>query len=217
MVDNPFVRDVQFLKSAVKPSDFPEGTLPEIAVAGRSNVGKSSLINRLTNRRSLARVSNTPGRTQLLNFFEVNGAFTLCDLPGYGFAKVPLKIRQAWGPMVERYLEHRQQLRALLLLVDVRREPGDWERDLIGWCTHYGIAVVPVITKIDKVSVSRQKQTVMQVSKALGFSPKRGIGFSAKSGVGLEELWAAIKRYQKARSGPQAAEGAEDTPAPPSP
>ena len=130
MAENLAVHTVVFLKSASRLSESPDtGSLPELAIAGRSNVGKSSLINRLVNRRQLARVSNTPGRTQLLNFFRVNDAFVLCDLPGYGYAKVPWELRSSWGDMIGGYLERRTPLRALLLLVDCRREPGQWERE----------------------------------------------------------------------------------------
>ncbi|MCB9538953.1 MAG: YihA family ribosome biogenesis GTP-binding protein [Myxococcales bacterium] len=195
MAENPHVRSVRFVKSAVHPKDFPdlEG-LPEVAIAGRSNVGKSSLINGLVNRKRLAKVSSTPGRTQLLNFFVVNEAFALCDLPGYGYAKVPLEVRRQWGPMIETYLAEREALRGLLLLVDARREPGDWEQNLIGWCSHHGIAVVPVVTKIDKLSPSKRQPALAQVARGLGLSARQVVGWSATSGEGLEHLWKRTTR-----------------------
>lgn len=194
MADNPFVKQVEFVKSAVWPKDYPEGLLPEIAVAGRSNVGKSSLINKLVNRRRIARVSRTPGRTQLLNFFSVNDQFLLCDLPGYGYAKVPKAIKADWGKMIGTYLETRDELRALLLLVDIRREPGDWEADVISWCSMHGRTVIPVATKIDKVPRSKQKLRLAEVGKVLGFTPGKLIGWSSVTGEGLEKLWKAIQR-----------------------
>jgi GTP-binding protein len=192
MVDNTHVRSVSFIKSAVKPTGYPESTLPEVAVAGRSNVGKSSLINRFVNRRRMAKVSNTPGRTQLLNFFLVNETFILCDLPGYGFAKVPKKIKKGWGHMVETYLSSRPQIKTLLLLMDVRRVPGDWEKQLISWSTIHGYAVLPVVTKIDKLAVSKRKPAIAKVAKEIGLAPDQMVAWSAPSGEGLDELWARI-------------------------
>ena len=194
MDERPRLRSVEFVKSAVYPKDYPDLGLPEIAVAGRSNVGKSTLINKLVNRKRLARVSNTPGRTQLLNFFDVDHRFTLCDLPGYGYARVPTEIQRTWGPMVETYLAERECLRALLLLVDVRREPGEWEAQIIGWVTAHGYSVIPVITKTDKLSKSRRGPTVQRVARGLGFEPRRVIAWSGLTGEGLGALWSAILR-----------------------
>ena len=163
-------------------------------MAGRSNVGKSSLINRLVNRRRLAKVSNTPGRTQLLNFFLVNDRFVLCDLPGYGFAKVPKKIKDGWGRMVESYLAERNQIRALLILTDVRRQPGDWEKQMVTWASHFGYAVIPVATKIDKLTVSKKKPGILSTAQGLGLNPKQVVAWSAVSGEGLDELWDRIER-----------------------
>lgn len=216
MAENPHVRTVSFIKSAVHAKDYPDtDPLPEIAIAGRSNVGKSSLINGLVNRRRLARVSNTPGRTQLLNFFLVNEQFTLCDLPGYGFAKVPEAVQAAWGPMVEGYLERRDSLRALLLLVDVRRDPGDMELQLVQAASLYGRAVIPVATKMDKLSASKRKPALARVARGLGVSPRRLIGWSALNGEGLEPLWRAVVRHAEGGSGQQQA--AAESPAAESP
>lgn len=192
---NPHVNEATFIKSAVHPPDYPDTEgLPELAIAGRSNVGKSSLINTLVNRRKLAKVSNTPGRTQLLNFFRVDDRFVICDLPGYGYAKVPAAIRAQWGSMIETYLATREPLRALLLLVDVRREPGQWEHDLIAWLTHHGRAVLPVVTKIDKLSVSKRKPAIGKIARSLGMQPRQVVGWSAVNGDGLETLWRRVLR-----------------------
>ncbi|MGK0361893.1 MAG: GTP-binding protein [Bradymonadia bacterium] len=194
MAENPHVRSVEFIKSAANPIHFPETLLPEIAIAGRSNVGKSSLINKLVNRRRIARVSNTPGRTQLLNFFVVNDAFTICDLPGYGYAKVPRALKATWGKMIETYLLEREPLRALILLMDVRRTPGDFETDLIHWCSHHGHAVLPVVTKVDKLSKSKRGLAVRGIANKLGFQPRSVIGWSAVTGEGLDPLWRGVVR-----------------------
>ncbi|MCA9542374.1 MAG: YihA family ribosome biogenesis GTP-binding protein [Myxococcales bacterium] len=195
MPENPHVKQAIFIKSAVYAKDYPDaGALPELAIAGRSNVGKSSLINGLVNRRQLAKVSNTPGRTQLLNFFQIDDRFMLCDLPGYGYAKVPDAVRAGWGPMVETYLTQRVPLRGVLLLMDVRRTPGDWERAMVTWCSHAGRAVLPVVTKIDKLPVSKRKLAIAAVANGLGFQPRQVVGWSATSGEGLEDLWRRVVR-----------------------
>ena len=190
MAENPHVHSAVFLKSAVLLKDYPEvNGLPEVAVVGRSNVGKSSLINGLVNRKRLAKVSNTPGRTQLLNFFEINQAFVLCDLPGYGYAKVPAKMKASWGRMIETYLSRRGNLRAMLLLLDARRVPGDWEHQLVGWASEYGRAVLPVVTKIDKLSASKRKPALAKIAQNMGLDRRQLVGWSATQGIGLEDLW----------------------------
>ncbi len=195
MAENPHVRTVEFVKSAVARKDWPDPAgLPEVAIAGRSNVGKSSLLNRLVNRRRLARVSNTPGRTQLLNFFRVNGAFVVCDLPGYGFAKVPTAVKAGWGPMIEGYLEGRTPLRVLMLLVDCRREPGAWEIGLVTYCSQRGLALLPVVTKIDKVPKSQRFPTLARIGGTLGLPAEQLVAFSAETGEGLELLWRRLGR-----------------------
>lgn len=131
------VNIAQFVTSAVKPAQYPTAGHPEVAFAGRSNVGKSSLINTLVNRKRLVKTSSTPGRTQLINFFLVNGNLSLVDLPGYGYAKVPESVKKKWGPMVETYIETRSSLAAVVLLMDLRRTPREEEFRLIEWVTHY--------------------------------------------------------------------------------
>jgi GTP-binding protein len=195
MAENLAVHSVVFLKSASRLSESPDtGSLPELAIAGRSNVGKSSLINRLVNRRQLARVSNTPGRTQLLNFFRVNDTFVLCDLPGYGYAKVPWEMRSSWGDMIGGYLERRTPLRALLLLVDCRREPGQWERDLAAFCSTRGLALVTVVTKVDKLPKSKRFESLSRIARSLGVPPEALVAFSSETGEGLDLLWRRVVR-----------------------
>ena len=189
-----FAHSATFITSAVYPKSYPETSLPEVAIAGRSNVGKSTLINGLVNRKKLAKVSNTPGRTQLLNFFLINEAFVLCDLPGYGYAKVPAEIRKNWRPMIETYLARREQLKLLMLLVDIRRDPGTFETDLIGWATSHGLAILPVATKLDKLSASKRKPALNRVAKGLGLDSRSLFGWSALSGEGGEKLWRTLNR-----------------------
>ena len=190
-----FARSASFITSAVYPKAYPDtGDLPEVAIAGRSNVGKSTLINGLVNQKRLAKVSNTPGRTQLLNFFLINQSFVLCDLPGYGYAKVPAAVRRNWRPMIETYLGNREPLKLLMLLVDVRRDPGDFETDLIGWASAQGLAILPVATKLDKLSASKVKPALARVARGLGLDRRDLIGWSAVTGQGGEQLWRTLCR-----------------------
>jgi len=145
------INTVEFIKSAAEFSQAPFDGRPHLAIAGRSNVGKSTLINYLLNRRSLARTSGKPGHTRLLNFFLVNNAFYLVDLPGYGYAAVDRKTKGDWGPMVHDYLEGHEDIKALLLLMDLRRKPEKEEDRLMSWLNEYGLPFFPVLTKIDKL------------------------------------------------------------------
>ncbi len=194
MAENPHVRQIAFLQSATHPDHYPQTTCPEIAIAGRSNVGKSSLLNRLVNRKRLAKVSSTPGRTQLLNFFMVNDSFTICDLPGYGYAKVPIEMQRSWGKMMSLYFKSRESLRAVMLLIDVRRDPAQFELDMIQVALSSGYVIIPVVTKCDKVAPSKRGVEVARIAKKLGLPARRVIAWSAESGLGLEELWAAVER-----------------------
>lgn len=187
------VKTTEFIKSATKPAHYPEGDLPEIAFAGRSNVGKSSLINVLVNRKALVRTSSTPGRTQLINFFNVNGTFTLVDLPGYGFAKVPLDVKRQWGPMMQTYLSSRLNLRAVVLIIDVRRIPKDEDIQMFQWLRTFGIPPILVVTKCDKVSKSERERNMTAIAKELGADRSTLCTFSALSREGTENIWARIE------------------------
>jgi GTP-binding protein len=181
----------EFIKSATNPSQYPEEGLPDIAFVGRSNVGKSSLINTMINRKNLARISNTPGRTQLINFFKVNNEFFLVDLPGYGFAKVPETIKRKWGPMVETYLKEREGLRLVIVILDVRRDPSKEDVALISWLRYYSIPHLFVLTKADKISYSKAKSRQSFIQKFLDLT--QGIVlFSARTGKGKEAIWKEI-------------------------
>ena len=188
------ITSAEFIKSAVKPSQYPLADPPEIAFAGRSNVGKSSLINKLLNRRRLVKTSSTPGRTQLINFFSINEGYAFVDLPGYGYAKVPLHIRKKWGPMVETYLSSRKTLKGVVLIMDIRRIPREGERDLINWLNHYRLASILVLTKIDKLSKTKQGKQRKEIAESLSLEDSDLILFSAKTGFGKEVLWPAIEK-----------------------
>src|SRR6185503_13845142 len=146
----------RFVISASKPSEFPPPSLPEIAVVGRSNVGKSSLINALTGQDGLARTSRTPGRTRLVNWFEVNGKFQLVDLPGYGYAEVSREMRESWRPLIENYLSERKTLAGVLLLIDVRRGVQDEELDFVPWLEAKQTPIVVALTKSDKLAKNKR-------------------------------------------------------------
>jgi GTP-binding protein len=189
------VKNARFITSAVKPAQYPPPDFPEVAFAGRSNVGKSSLINTLVNRKRLVKTSSTPGRTQLINFFLVNGSLSLVDLPGYGYAKVPPAVKKKWGPMIETYLSTRPGLAAVVLLMDIRRSPKEEEFRLFDWLAHYGIPVVPVLTKADKLSKTKQKKQLQATARTLDIPEQELIMFSAKSRLGKEALWGRMARY----------------------
>lgn len=187
------VKSTEFIKSAVEPAHYPVSDLPEVAFAGRSNVGKSSLINILVNRKSLVRTSRTPGRTQLVNFFSVNGQFVLADLPGYGFANVPLAVKRTWGPMIETYLAQRANLRGVVLILDVRRIPSPEDRLMLQWLRTFSIPVLPVINKCDKVSRNERARQAAAISRALDVPADEFVFFSALSKEGKEFLWERLE------------------------
>ena len=186
------ILSAEFVTSAVKADQYPELRHPEIAFAGRSNVGKSSLINVLVNRKRLVKTSSTPGRTQLVNFFDINEAITFVDLPGYGYAKAPKRVVREWGPMVERYLAERRSLKGALLLIDIRRSPREDEFNLVEWFRAHGIPFRVVLTKSDKFSNNKRQGNVARIAKELGMKSRELIPFSALSRSGREDVWQAI-------------------------
>jgi GTP-binding protein len=185
----------EFIKSAVKPDQYPKTGLPEIAFSGRSNVGKSSLINTLLGRKKLAQTSATPGKTRLINFFTVNGKLSIVDLPGYGFARVSRAEQETWGPMIEIYLRERTTLRLVVVILDIRHDPTQQDYDLIEWLHHYGRSYLIVLTKSDKLSRGQALQRRKQIMTDLGLGAQEMLVlFSAQSGEGKGELWKAIDR-----------------------
>lgn len=199
----------RFVISASKPSEFPKEDLPEIAVVGRSNVGKSSLINALTGQDGLARTSRTPGRTRLVNWFEVDparqakpgslhagGKFHLVDLPGYGYAEVSRDMRESWRPLIESYLANRKTLAGVLLLIDVRRGAQDEELDFVPWLEAKQIPIVVALTKADKLPKNKRMLEVMKAKKALGLK-RDPFATSAQDTEGIDELWRGVTKLIK--------------------
>lgn len=190
------ITSAEFVKSAVWSNQYPPATMPEIAFVGRSNVGKSSLINALVGRKSLAKTSNTPGRTQLINFFTVNNSLFFVDLPGYGFAKVPRSVKKDWGDMIEAYLRERRNLALVVFILDVRRDPSADDLSLRDWLDHYRIPYAAILTKADKLSNQQALGRKKLIEKAMGKGASGNtILFSAKTRKGAEELWQFIERH----------------------
>lgn len=186
------IHSVSFVTSAPALASCPPSEWPEIAFAGRSNVGKSSLINCLLNRRGLVRTSSTPGRTQLLNFFAINETLYFVDLPGYGFARAPRSVRERWQPMVHGYLRGRSNLRAVVWLLDARRDPSEEDLRFLDWLEESGIPTIPVITKVDKVSRNELARRVAKIASSTGLSAELLTPFSVLTRQGHKEVWELI-------------------------
>lgn len=203
------VNQAEFVISAVGPAQYPEDGLPEIALAGRSNVGKSSLINKMIARKNLARTSSQPGKTQTLNFYKINEELYFVDLPGYGYAKVSMSQRQEWGKFIESYLLKRDRLRMVIMLVDVRHPPTRDDAAMYDWLKHYDIPICIVATKADKVPRSRWQKHVKQVKETLLVRANdKVVLFSSETGLGKDELWGLIADRAELR--PEEAKAAEE-------
>lgn len=182
-------------------STLPENTKPEVAFAGKSNVGKSSLINGLLNRKSLARTSSQPGKTQTINFYNVNDELYLVDLPGYGYAKVSEETKAKWGRMIENYLHGSKQLRAVFLLIDIRHEPSANDRDMYNWIVYQGYEPIIIATKLDKIKRSQVQKQIRILKEGLKLLPGTVvIPFSAETKQGREEIWKLIDDLVEAPS-----------------
>jgi GTP-binding protein len=187
----------RFVTSAAQPSDFPPPTLPEVAVVGRSNVGKSSLINALVGRPGLARTSRTPGRTRLINWFAIEERFYLVDLPGYGYAEVSRATRESWRPLIESYLAERASLAGVLLLIDIRRGVQDEELDFVPWLAQRSMPVVVALTKADKLAKNKRTLEVARAGQALALR-RAPFAVSATSSEGIDPLWRAVVQLASA-------------------
>ena len=184
----------EFVKSCAKKKDYPKDDLPEIAFVGRSNVGKSSLINTILNKRSLAKTSSTPGKTQLINFFNINSSFFLVDLPGYGFTKLPREVTAKWGPMIEEYLSGSERINGVVLLLDIRRKADKKDLKMVEWLEHYQIPYLIAVTKADKLPRGKRLQAVNDIKDCLKVYKFRGlICFSSRTEEGKRELLKEIE------------------------
>ncbi|WP_056978641.1 ribosome biogenesis GTP-binding protein YihA/YsxC [Fructilactobacillus fructivorans] len=192
------VNDVKLVMSAVDPKQYPSTGYPEIGFLGRSNVGKSSLTNVLINRKDYAHTSGQPGKTQTLNFYRVNDAFYFVDVPGYGYAKVSKSEREKWAQMIETYLTQREQLRGVVNLIDGRHAPSDYDIQMRDWLDYYGIPVLYVATKVDKIPKSKRKKQEQILHKGLELEDDEPlVMFSAKTKVGADQVWDWIEQQIK--------------------
>ena len=188
------IRDVNLETVCGVTSKLPENTLPEFAFAGKSNVGKSSLINALMNRKAYARTSSQPGKTQTINFYNINNAFYYVDLPGYGYAKVSLEAKEKWGKMIERYLSRSRMLKMVFLLVDIRHDPSANDKSMYDWIVYNGYHPVIIATKLDKINRSQVAKHTKAIRQGLGMAPEDIlIPFSAETKQGREEIWELLE------------------------
>jgi GTP-binding protein len=188
------IRSLEFIGGMATLGGWrPEAELPEVAFAGRSNVGKSSLLNRLIHRKKFARVSNTPGRTREVNFFKVNNAFVLVDLPGYGYARISKERRAEWKPLIESYLRGSTQLRGIVHLLDARHDPTNDDLQMLDFLSELAVPTLIVLTKIDKLRASERKGRIADISRAIGVDEDQIIPFSAVTGEGRNELAEAME------------------------
>ena len=187
------IRNVEFIGGMAEKHGWrPDSLLPEVAFAGRSNVGKSSLLNTLVRRKSFARVSRTPGRTREINFFRVNNNFVLVDLPGYGYARISKEKKAEWRPMIESYLRRTTQLRGIVLLLDIRREPSEDDRAMLDFLAEVEVPTIVALTKTDKLSKAAARESAVEIARALALEAEQVIPFSAHTGEGRVELLEAI-------------------------
>lgn len=186
------IQSAIFVAGATGLSNCPDSTWPEIAFAGRSNVGKSSLINTLLNRKGLVRTSSTPGRTQMLNFFAVNEQLHFVDLPGYGFARAPRSVREKWRPMIQNYLGRRENLKAVVWLLDARREPSREDLQFLDWLEESARPTIPVVTKVDKLSRNELSRQLAVIAQTTGLEREMFTTFSSVTREGCTELWDRI-------------------------
>ena len=190
------VTNAEIVISAVSQKQYPNDRLSEIALAGRSNVGKSSFINKMINRKSLARTSSKPGKTQTLNFYRINEVFYFVDVPGYGYAKVSKKEREAWGRMMEEYFIERENLRAAALIVDIRHDPTADDVTMYDFLKHYELPVIVVATKLDKIPKGKRAKHLKRTAQALDLEENDIIiPFSSETGEGKDAAWSAIEQY----------------------
>lgn len=190
------ITDAEIVISAVSKKQYPDDRLPEFALAGRSNVGKSSFINKLLNRKNLARTSSKPGKTQTLNFYKINQAFYFVDVPGYGYAKVSKKEREKWGHMMEEYFQERDTLQAVMMITDIRHEPTDDDCVMYDFLKYYELPVIVVATKLDKVKKGQRPKHIKRTKEVLDMEPEDIVlPFSSETGEGKEDAWKLLRSF----------------------
>lgn len=190
------INKAEIFTSAVNKSHYPKSRLPEIALAGRSNVGKSSFINRMIQRKGLVRTSAKPGKTQTLNFYEINEAFYFVDVPGYGYAKVSKSERDKWGFMMEEYFQSREELTVVVLITDIRHKPTKDDIQMYHYLKHYELPVLVIATKADKIPKGKQAKHVKQIKASLSIDPNDSVvPFSAETGQGKDAAWGKLKGF----------------------
>ncbi|EUJ40687.1 ribosome biogenesis GTP-binding protein YihA/YsxC [Brochothrix campestris] len=190
------VNQVELLISAVRPEQYPKGQLPEFALAGRSNVGKSSFINRMLQRKAMARISSKPGKTQTLNFYEVEQKLIFVDVPGYGYAKISKSERAKWGVMMETYMTDRPPLKAVIQIVDMRHKPSSDDVAMYQFLKHHDIRVIVIATKSDKIPKGRWQKSIKEIKETLKFDADDNIvTFSSESGLGKDQAWKIIEKF----------------------
>jgi GTP-binding protein len=188
------IRSLEFLGGQATAEGWrPDPSLPEIAFGGRSNVGKSSLLNRLIHRKKFARVSNTPGRTREINFFKVNDSFVLVDLPGYGYARISKEKRAEWRPLIEGYLRRSTQLRGIVQLLDIRHNPTADDRAMLDFLGEIGVPTIVVVTKIDKLTPTQRGKRIAEIVRDLALDAEQVVPFSAQTGEGRDDLGEAVE------------------------
>jgi GTP-binding protein len=191
------ILSAEFVTGAVQPSQFPASLLPEVAFAGKSNVGKSSLINALLNRKHLVKTSSTPGKTREINFFRVNGAFTFVDLPGYGYAEAPKQVQRGWQALLEGYLTGRAVLRGVVLIVDARHDPSPLDIRLKDFLASHGVPILAVANKADKLPRSQAPAQLKAIARQMDL-PDPPLAYSSKTGEGRDALWARLNAWLRA-------------------
>ena len=186
------INNARYELTAVRPEQYPDSNIPEVAFVGRSNVGKSSIINALLNRRNLAKTSATPGRTRQINFYNIDDVLYFVDLPGYGYAKVPKGEKHSWGKLVDTYLLTRKQVKLIIMLVDIRHTPTEDDRLMYQWIKNSGINYIVVASKADKLEKSKSSKNISEIKKFFG-TDEAVLPFSSESKQGRDELWQVIK------------------------
>ena len=203
--DRLIIRNVEFIGGMAERHGWrPDSSLPEIAFAGRSNVGKSSLLNTLVRRKSFARVSRTPGRTREINFFRINNQFVLVDLPGYGYARISKEKKAEWRPLISSYMRRTTQLRGIVLLLDIRREPSDDDRAMLDFLAETEVPAIVALTKVDKLSKTAGRERAADIARDLALEAEQVIPFSSQTGEGRSELLEAIMDLVESRSAEEA-------------